>query len=322
MGTLIATVEIAFSNIQNLVGGSNGDSYNFNGGWLSGGIDAGAGDDLLFIDDSLQVPVRQNTFNAGDGDDELNIFGVQASQQSSSETENAGTVGLTDWGQIVYTGTETVQTPLIYEMSNAAALTFSYNETDNIVDLFDADEDSVLPVVTNKSVDSISEVRIIGSSGADILTINNTFGRLIWFEGGEGDDQLVGPDESNFWEITASGEGQLNDAANFTGVEKLVGGKNDDVFRVVDDGSGAVAIDVDGLRALSDSEKEEVSLLTIEDFIVLESFVAELKNASDLPLLSKILREQFDTSTQNLMDAYNDTTFPVPSQALQALLRR
>ena len=171
----------------------------------------------------------------------------------------SGTVTPDGGGVINYTGVEAVRTPLIYQAPGAAELTLSFNETDDELDLFDAEEESVLASATNKAISSISEVRIIGSSEADALTLNASFNRPVWFDGGSGSvaDMLLGPDEDNTWEITSANEGSLNSHVSFTGVEKLVGGLDDDLFLVRDDGTGATTIDVAGVRTLTTDESDD-----------------------------------------------------------------
>ena len=210
--------EVIFSDIQDVIidlvpttargsgrhGHDRGDDRGY-GFADSLAIQAGTGADELRIEAGEIVAENAQTvitFNGGDGDDTLAVFGVAAADVPVLGDGASGTVTPDGGGVINYTGVEAVRTPLIYQAPGAAELTLSFNETDDELDLFDAEEESVLASATNKAISSISEVRIIGSSEADALTLNASFNRPVWFDGGSGSvaDMLLGPDEDNAWE--------------------------------------------------------------------------------------------------------------------------
>jgi hypothetical protein len=86
-------------------------------------------------------------------------------------------------------------------------------------------------------------VSIDGSTDDDFLTID--FGLAdgfaidpldigVTFNGGGGDDMLIGADTDNTWDITGTNAGTLNASITFTNVENLTGGSGIDVFNFDD----------------------------------------------------------------------------------------
>ena len=231
-----SAVEIAFTDVQNLIGGSSIDSFKFNGGSLSGSL------------------------NGGEGNDVLDIFEIEANDQPDAPDSLNGTIQSTGSTTITkYTNVEVVRTPLIYQASSATNAKLIFDQTSEQVDLVDESEDSVLTSGTNKRIGSISEVRIIGSADADTLTINDVINRPVFFDGKNGVDVLVGPEETNEWKVETKGadqEGTLNDFLKFVNLEHLKGGLDDDIFRIFDDGGGTTSIAVAGARELRGGETD------------------------------------------------------------------
>jgi hypothetical protein len=77
----------------------------------------------------------------------------------------------------------------------------------------------------------VTSLTINGGKANDTLTVAGIpTGTKVTFKAGGGSDTLVGPNTSNFWELTGIGAGNINGGLFFTGVENLVGGTSLDTF--------------------------------------------------------------------------------------------
>ncbi|MBP1740747.1 MAG: 3-carboxy-cis,cis-muconate lactonizing enzyme, partial [Deltaproteobacteria bacterium] len=118
----------------------------------------------------------------------------------------------------------------------------------------DVDELQIINTDTSVVLDRLTlsgstEVEIIGSDQDDVLRLDLDFDSLleslsIVFQGGEGNDTLMGPATDNRWEITGADEGSLNRMVDFSSVENLVGAvDNQDTFLFAPGGSISGVID-------------------------------------------------------------------------------
>ena len=82
-------------------------------------------------------------------------------------------------------------------------------------------------------------------NGNDNLTLGQlAAGFTVTFNGDDGTDTLVGPDQANDWTLNGANSGTLNTDVVFSSVENLKGGSNADVFTV--DSSGSLDGEING----------------------------------------------------------------------------
>ncbi|MEO6651268.1 MAG: hypothetical protein ABIP17_01255, partial [Ilumatobacteraceae bacterium] len=91
--------------------------------------------------------------------------------------------------------------------------------------------------------------RLVGGSATTLGTATDRFvfevgGAIGSIDGGAGTDQLVGPAQTNIWNITGTNTGALNTTNFFTNIENLTGGSGNDTFNV--GAGGAVTGVIDG----------------------------------------------------------------------------
>lgn len=82
---------------------------------------------------------------------------------------------------------------------------------------------------------------IEGGSLADSFRLTSSESSMAWIDGGAGVDNLYGPADQNLWTLTGLQAGTLNDRLQFTAVENLIGGSQDDLFQF-DGGTGFQSI--------------------------------------------------------------------------------
>ena len=96
---------------------------------------------------------------------------------------------------------------------------------------------------------------IAGGTGTDagddwVYFVEKTNAGVYTFNGGDGEDALIGPDLPSTWNITGADAGDLRGELAFTSVENLFGGSDADVF-VLQDG-GSISVSVDGGEYVTD----------------------------------------------------------------------
>jgi len=104
--------------------------------------------------------------------------------------------------------------PVVVDLSSGIAM-----GTAGVSHLYNVIGGSGNDALTGTSGDNI----LSGGPGNDIL---NGLGGEDILTGDEGDDTLMGPATDNTWDITGANEGLLNKEAEFSGIENLVGGAN------------------------------------------------------------------------------------------------
>lgn len=109
----------------------------------------------------------------------------------------------------------------------------------------DTDGDQTLTI----SSATVIEVRLLGGDNTLFVdaslssALTDLQGAMNW-EGGDGNDTLVGPDLDSTWEISGADAGTLNSQIRFSSVENLTGGSDADTFLFSD--GAAIAGNVDG----------------------------------------------------------------------------
>lgn len=105
------------------------------------------------------------------------------------------------------------------------------SDTDNAWKITGPEEGTFNTQMSFTDVTSLS-----GGSGADVFILLDSGSFSGVLTGGEGDDELRGPDVNNVWEITGVNAGILNGQISFTDMENLIGGTEQDDY-VFDDGA-------------------------------------------------------------------------------------
>lgn len=220
----------AFSNIENLVGGINADTFAFeNGGSITGNLDGGAGSNTIVGDDdgNAFVVAGVNTGTLADkiGGTFTNIQNLTGGSGEDIFTFAAS--GRLDGNVSGGAGTDTIEGP---DDGNEFVINTSVGggTFEDKLSTFTAIE------------------RLIGGAGDDIFTFTNA-GLLTatnsLIDGAGGIDTIVGDDSSAFVIDAVNGGSITGKLTQFTNVENLTGGLNADTFAFTVDGSLDGAID-------------------------------------------------------------------------------
>jgi hypothetical protein len=129
--------------------------------------------------------------------------------------------------------------------------------------LFGANKDTDW-ILTGAGIGTVADVaydgfeRLVGGSGDDIFKIDPGGSVSLGVQGGGGDDALVADNVANVWQVNGAGSGLLNTLA-FQGIENLVGGTSDDLFKFA--AGGSVTGAVEGGTDSADAETAAVDTL-------------------------------------------------------------
>jgi len=203
----------AFSNIENLTGGSNADSFTLNGGTVTS-IDGSGGNDGVTGDNTINTwNVTAANAGAVNGSAFSNIENLTGGNNADTFTLNGGTVTSIDGGggNDGLTGENTVNT---WNVTAANAGDVNGSTFSNIENL-------------------------TGGNNADSFTLNG--GTVASIDGGGGNDGVTGDNTINAWNVTAANAGDVNGSA-FSNIENLTGGSNADSFAL----NGGTVASIDG----------------------------------------------------------------------------
>ena len=140
--------------------------------------------------------------------------------------------------------------PLIFTASGAADVTLKLTQgSDTAVSIFQLVDNTDDSILVEQALSDTSFVTITGSDAADSLTLDfdfdvDTSSIVITFDGGAGNDSLVGSGQANSWSLTGADAGAVNEHINFSGVENITGGGASDTF--VLDTTASVSGTIDG----------------------------------------------------------------------------
>ncbi len=250
---------MSFSSVENVAGGNQGDTFSLEaGGSLSGELDGGEGDD------ELSGPEADSTWNIT-GPNAGSIAGI-----SFTEIENltgglgadvfvfsgGSVVGLVEGGA----GIDTLDyaayfAAVMIDLSTSSATAvggfagienvIGGSGVDTLIGL-DADVTWNVADIDAGSVEGMSFLSVenlTGGSGADtFVLVGGSLSGVI--DGGEGNDELYGPDADSTWNITGPEMGSIHGVA-FTQIENLTGAAdNQDTFVVT--GGGILSGLIDG----------------------------------------------------------------------------
>jgi hypothetical protein len=252
----VATGASSVANIENVTGGTGGDSLvgNFVANTISGagGIDwivGGPGNDILNGDAGADVLVWSN----GDGSDVDNggadgdIVQINASLTASDVlTVSAGAGGRVDFDRVS-------PGPFTLDIGTAETLIVNGNG------LGDS-----LTINSLAGVADLTTLNLNGFDGNDTFTYNTTSAGALVFNahGGSGTDTLQGPAGTSTWNVTAANQGNIAGLVTaFQFVENLSGGAEGDTFNVKGFAAGALTVAGGaGTDTLNyDAESREVS---------------------------------------------------------------
>jgi Ca2+-binding RTX toxin-like protein len=231
---------VAFSEVENLIGGNSADIFSFDdGAGVTGTISGGEGLDVLdyssrivSVDINLGTGAATDTggfediesFTGGSGSDTL--AGADAVNTWNITGVNAGNVG-----GVSFAGLENLEGSALddtFALSNGASIgtVVGGDGTDTVAGADGAN---------TWTIAGLNEGSVSGAASA-------TFTGVEVLEGGSGEDTLIASDSDNVWDITGADSGSLNGLL-FAGMENLTGGAGDDLFRFATGGSISGLID-------------------------------------------------------------------------------
>jgi acrosin len=225
-GTAGWVVPVAFTNVENLVGGTGNDSFVFAGGSLTGTINGGAG---------------SNTITGDNADDSFSITGASAGSIATllpsgfSNVQNL--VGGTGNDSFVFAGgslTGTIN-------GGAGTNTITGDSAGDSFAITGANAGSIATLLPS----GFSNVQnLVGGTGADSFAFAG--GSLTGtIDGGAGTNTITGDNAGDSFAITGTNAGSIATLlpAGFVNIGNLTGGTGNDTFTFVTGGSLTGAID-------------------------------------------------------------------------------
>ncbi len=232
---------VAFSGIENLVGGSGNDLFIFlPGGQLTGGIDGGGGNDIFdftqggVVGGLIEGGLDNDTIVGNDDDRLWSVTAPDAGTASGigafSGVENLGGGGGVD----TFTLNGGTLTGMIHGGGNDDV--FNADNVANVFTLSSADEGSATGIMSFVSVE-----HLVGNNMADRFELGTgTVSGSI--DGGTDSDTLVAGDVPSAFTVNALDAGFATGVAQFTSIENLEGGHHGDTF-VLDGGTLSGSVD-------------------------------------------------------------------------------
>ena len=234
----------AFSNIENLTGGSGADTFILNTGSISGAIDGGAGGDSLAADNVANVwnitandagtvtgvgsfinienlNGRNNTddFSIGDGFSISGKIDGGGGQDTVDLSTQSGAV-LVDLGGTRYANIE----QFTGNATNSSLIGADVPNVWSINGAFDGVDDGTVGLVTFINFSDIT-------GGLDNDTFSLSSGTLSGsITGGGGNDTIIGDTVANTWNILSADAGTVTGIGSFTDIDNLTGNSNTDDF--------------------------------------------------------------------------------------------
>ena len=242
-----------FSDIENVVGGSNVDTFTFmNTGRLDGAIDGGAGADVIIGDtDGVQITI---TAGLSDSGTILEQDGLTAKVVGGfTSVENLTGAGFTD----VFVINGTLGGAVNAGGGNDSISFGTGGTVAGVVDggfgfdLLVGDDNANVFVITGSNsgtvtgkLSSFENVETLSGSGGDdsftFADAGNINGQVI---GGAGTDTVVGDEDGNIFSVTGANSGVLfGKNSAFSEIENLFGGAAADTFSV----TGSLSGNIDG----------------------------------------------------------------------------
>jgi len=220
------SINTIFSNIANLIGGSEADSFEIvAGGAITGTIYGGTGADTLTISDATVT----NTWQLG----ESNAVGSVA-----FFTEIETLIGNANNDIFSFTGA----TDVIAIEGGDGSNSVNWQAGDLVVDLASNQLNSILFTdISSVTADAANNATLVGADTDNLWTLTATdsgsvndftFSGFNKLQGGSDNDVLQAIDGGNSWTNVDATTNALNDALLFNGMEQLIGGAGADEFAV------------------------------------------------------------------------------------------
>ena len=265
----------SFSNIENLIGNANVDSFVFaNGASFSGQIDGGGNVDV--VDHSSQAGAVQILLGSGayisierfiGNNSDSTLVGDAISNNWNITAPNAGDVNgiaFQDFNKL--SGNSSVDVFTLNGGSISGQIsggggndTLVGDDVANAWSLTGADSGTLTGINAFSDIDNLAggaqvdtftlsaslSGNLSGAGGDDVISLAGgaSVGGII--DGEAGSDTLRGPDSDSTWNITGGDAGDLNGSA-FQGVENLSGGTGADTFNVDNSAAAALSGRIDG----------------------------------------------------------------------------
>ena len=247
----------AFSNIENLTGGTGTDAFILNTGSISGIIDGGAGNDSLAPDDVANIwnitATDAGTVTGVGSFNNIENLNGRNNTDDFSVADGAGITGTIDGGS----GTDTIDLSLqtgavLVDLSSGRYVNlelYTGNGTnsslvgDNVPNVWNIDGSSDgVDDGTVGAVAFIDFATITGGSDADSFSLSS--GTLSGaLDGGAGTDTLIGDNTANTWTISAADAGSATGVGSFANIENLTGNADTDDFSFGPAGSLSGVVD-------------------------------------------------------------------------------
>src|SRR5262245_5929195 len=199
---------ISFTGVENLVGGSADDQFIVEaGGSVSGLIDGG---------DDIEA---DSILSAGAGPlDGLNFQNIESIGIAVTLPDGASLVQITQHAETTQNG------GVIFDVAIDGTTT-TYGTT----------------------TDGITSLTVVGNTGDNTFELLTPIEVELIIDGGAGLDAILGADTDTQWTLDGPGAGRTNgDLLTFSGIERIVGGAEDDNFILLPGGSLASLIDGGG----------------------------------------------------------------------------
>ncbi|NER34040.1 MAG: hypothetical protein F6J93_08350 [Oscillatoria sp. SIO1A7] len=247
-----------FNNFQNLVGGSDADTFDFNGGTVttidgSGGNNTAIGDnvDNNWVVSGLNVGTLNGAVNFNDvqnltGKSGNDTFSFGSGSSIGGNLDGAGGSDALDYlsynSVVAVDLANSTATAVGGTISSIEAATgapgldnnLSGDNTGNYWNITGTNSGDI-----NGSFTFVNFPNLIGGSDTDTFDLNG--GTVATINGAGGtDNTIIGDDENNGWAIAAKNGGHLsylNNAIPFSNIQNLTGGNLDDTFIFQDGGS-------------------------------------------------------------------------------------
>ena len=256
-GGTVTGITGGFTNIGNLIGGTNTDSFTLSGGTLSGSIDGG-----LTGVNTLTADNVANTWTIS-GADTGTVTGIggtfsHIANLTGGSNDDAFTVGASgSVSGLIDGGAQVGSDTLDYSAVTAAVTTkigtnFTNIESvtgDGINDTLVGADVANTWTVNGANAGTVGTVafngfsNLTGGTNTDGFTLSG--GTLSGaLNGGTGTNTLTGDNVANSWTITAADAGTVTGiTGGFTNIGNLIGGTGDDSFAIADAGSltGSIA---------------------------------------------------------------------------------
>ena len=250
-----ATGTTGIANIENVAGGTAGDSLvgNFGTNMFSGGAGAdwivgGPGGDILIGDAGADVLVWSN----GDGSD------VMEGGADGDTVQVNGSTAAADVFTVAANGAR-----LDFDRTNLGPFSLDIGTTETLTVNGIGGDDSVT-TASLAGVASVTTVNLNGFDGNDTFAYAPTAAGAVVFNahGGPGTDTIQGPNGASTWNVTGANAGDIAGlVTSFRFIETLSGGTAVDIFNVKGFAAGALTVTGgDGADTLNyDAEGRAVS---------------------------------------------------------------